>query len=117
MWHTFTLNVPPSIVIETSPERQSANCETPLPLPPRSGLVQRSFAVSNRDPALVPNGHGNLTADGTIDPLTEAEALRLALTDAASRIGRLIAYLKQFGSGPRIVAAASSGLRQLNLSP
>jgi len=78
---------------------------------------QRSFAVLDREPARVANGPVNLTADGTIDPLTEAEALRVALTDAAGRIGRLIAYLKQFGSGPRIVAAASSGLRQLNLSP
>jgi len=82
-----------------------------------SPLPQPSFAVLNSDHALVPNGSVNLSADGTIDPLTEAEALRLALSDAACRIGRLIAYLKQFGSGPRIVAAASSGLRQLNLSP
>jgi len=106
-----TVVEPPSKPAIAALEGSAMVVLSPSPLP------QRSFTVLDREPALVANGHVSLTADGTIDPLTEAEALRLALTDAACRIGRLIAYLKQFGSGPRIVAAASSGLRQLNLSP
>jgi predicted metal-dependent hydrolase len=64
------------------------------------------------------NGHSDppLTGD-PIDPLAEAEALRSALAEAASRAARLVGALRQFRKEKRVLANAWSSLRQLNLGP
>ena len=63
-----------------------------------------------------PAGRPDPPADGA-DPLAEAEALRVALAEAAARAGRLVAVLKQFRKERRALATAWSSLRQLNLGP
>ena len=68
-------------------------------------------------PAPERNGIAEVPADASFDPLAEAEALRMALTDAAARVARLLGWLKHFRKERRALASAYSSLRQLNLSP
>jgi hypothetical protein len=63
------------------------------------------------------NGHADPPASDSLDPLTEAEALRSALAEAASRAARLVAILKRFQKERRAIASAWSSLQQLNLGP
>ena len=63
------------------------------------------------------NGLAEVPADASFDPLAEAEALRIALTEAATHVTRLLGWLKQFRKERRALASAYSSLRQLNLSP
>ncbi len=51
-----------------------------------------------------------------LDPLAEAEALRVALVEAGQRVVRLINALKQFRKERRTLATVYSNLRQLNLA-
>ena len=67
-------------------------------------------------PAPDRNGH-SAPAGEPFDPVAEAEALRLALADAAARAHRLVAALKQFRKERRALHTAWSSLRQLNLGP
>lgn len=60
------------------------------------------------------NGHPALGGE-SFDPVTEAEALRADLADAAARAHRLVAQLKQFKRERRALASAWSSLKQLNL--
>jgi hypothetical protein len=53
--------------------------------------------------------------EDVLDPLTEAEALRAALAEAARRIGRLIASLRQFQKQRRALHTAWSSLKHLSL--
>jgi hypothetical protein len=57
------------------------------------------------------------TIEDVLDPLAEAEALRLALAEVARRVGRLIASLRQLQKQRRALHAAWSSLRHLNLEP
>jgi hypothetical protein len=58
-----------------------------------------------------------LTADGVLDPLAEAEALRAALAEAARRVGRLLVALRQLGKQRKALHAAWSSLRVFGLGP
>ena len=49
------------------------------------------------------------------DPLTEAEALRVALTEVARRTGRLIASLRRFQRQRRALHSAWTSLKDLRL--
>ena len=66
-----------------------------------------------------PERHGvaEVPVDASFDPLAEAEALRVALAEAATRATRLLGWLKNFRKERRALASAYSSLRQLNLSP
>ena len=55
--------------------------------------------------------------DDILDPMAEAEALRLALVEAARRVGRLITSLRQLQKQRRALHAAWSNLRHLSLGP
>ncbi len=57
------------------------------------------------------------SADDVLDPMAEAEALRLALAEVARRVGRLITALRQLQKQRRALHAAWSSLRHLNLEP
>ena len=50
-----------------------------------------------------------------LDPLTEAEALKSALTEAAFRAGRLVQLLKQTRKEKRVLQSAWTALKSLNL--
>jgi hypothetical protein len=90
------------------------------PVRPQSDLPNspRSSPVPIRDTTPPErNGHHADANGDMLDPLAEAEALRAALTEAASRSMRLVAALKQFKKERRALASAFSSLRHLNLSP
>ena len=70
----------------------------PRPTPERSGVEEK--AVSE-----------------LLDPVVEAEALRMALTEAMTRVVRLLAALKQLRKERRTLASVYSNLKQLNLEP
>ena len=77
-----------------------------MPTPPDSGRhAGRGDAGTPPNPA-------------ALDPLAEAEAVRGLLAEAQSRLGRLIASLKQHRRSARALEAAVASLRQLPpLSP
>jgi hypothetical protein len=55
--------------------------------------------------------------DHVLDPLAEAEALRLALAEVARRAGRLVASLRQFQKQRRVLESAWTSLQHLRLGP
>ena len=63
-----------------------------------------------------PNGRHDPPSDAP-DPLVEAEALRAALAEVATRAGRLVAALKQSRRQSKALASVVTTLRQLNLGP
>jgi hypothetical protein len=88
------------------------------PLPTASSPSRRITMPSRDNPPPEQNGHADPPPTGDlVDPLAEAESLRAALTEAASRAGRLVATLKQFRRERRALASAWSSLKQLNLGP
>jgi hypothetical protein len=52
-----------------------------------------------------------------LDPVAEADALRLALVESVRRAGRLITSLRQLQKQRRALHAAWSSLRHLGLGP
>jgi hypothetical protein len=50
-------------------------------------------------------------------PLTEAEALRAALSEVGRRFGRLVASLRHFQKQRRALQSAWTSLKQLRLGP
>jgi hypothetical protein len=67
---------------------------------------------SNGSRVPVNGDNGRHPADA-IDPLVEAEELRVLLQTVQTRMGRLLASLKQFRRQSRAVSAAVASLRQL----
>jgi hypothetical protein len=63
-------------------------------------------------PANEPRGNGE-QRNGSADPITEAEELRVQLQAALTRTGRLIAALKQQRRQSRVVESALASLRRL----
>jgi hypothetical protein len=96
-----------------SDQSQAVAPLSPLPDPPRRTLMS---ARPTPDPSR--NGHADPPTDANgdlADPLVEAEGLRAALADAATRAARLVATLKQFKRERRALVSAWSSLKQLNL--
>ncbi len=56
-------------------------------------------------------------AEDVLDPLTEAEALRVVLPEMARRVGRLILSLRQIHKQRRALDAALTSLKHLRLGP
>ena len=96
---------------------QAAAAEQPFPsepvketpMPPNPAGNGRHGGNGNADLPPEPSGPAPL------DPLAEAEALRALLADAQSRLGRLVAALKQHRRQARAVAAAMAQLKNLPL--
>jgi len=61
------------------------------------------------------NGKHEPPADEGLDPLAEAEALRNAVTEVGTRLGRLIAALRSSRKEKKVLANVWAGLKQLNL--
>lgn len=74
------------------------------------------------DQPMNPESNGRAPSEPTaandiLDPLTEAEALRAALTEVARRIGWLIVALRQMQKQRRALQTAWSSLRNLQIGP
>ncbi len=78
-------------------------------MPPNPAGNGRHAGNGNADLPPEPSGASPL------DPLAETEAIRALLADAQSRLGRLIAALKQHRRQARAVAAAMAQLKNLPL--
>jgi hypothetical protein len=108
--------VPPSAAVADATVLLAAPASSPspaIPIPVRSDPMPRPD-----DHPAGRNGHVDpIPAGDPADPLAEAEALRAALAEAATRAHRLVALLKQFRKERRSLQAAWSSLRQLNLGP
>lgn len=105
------------------PARRSANSSAlGSSIPVRTDRPQtespptfRSSAMPSREPP-VPERHGHADSNSeTLDPLAEAEGLRLALADAQARAGRLVTALRGFRKQHRTVTSALASLRSLRL--
>jgi hypothetical protein len=88
---------------------------------PANSAPTTNFDLTRRPPAMSvtngkpPEGHlsGTPIQGEPVDPLTEAEALRTLLQEAAGRGTRLIAALKQQRRQSRAIQAAMASLRKL----
>jgi hypothetical protein len=81
---------------------------SPSPSPQHSGVSMNT--ERNGGPAAE-----NPTADDALDPLTEAEALRVALTEVIRRTGRLIVSLRRFQKQRRALHSAWTSLKDLRV--
>jgi hypothetical protein len=71
--------------------------------------------MANREPP-VPERNGHPDVNGEImDPLAEAEGLRVALGEAQARVGRLATALRGFRKQQKTVSSALASLRSLRL--
>jgi hypothetical protein len=61
------------------------------------------------------HGRHDSPAEETLDPLAEAEALRVAIAEVGTRVGRLVAALRSSRKEKKVLAGVWAGLRQLNL--
>jgi hypothetical protein len=108
------VSLSPSLVRPASRTRRAADALTPV-IP--STHSTRRLSMPRREPVPIEsNGHADPPPEA-LDPLVEAEALRAALAEAASRAIRLVASLKQFRKERQAITSAWSRLRQLNLGP
>jgi hypothetical protein len=79
--------------------------------------TERSTTVKAHEASgLAPNGrHEPPPTEESLDPLAEAEALRLAVAEVGTRVGRLIAALRSTRKEKKVLANVWAGLKQLNL--
>lgn len=61
------------------------------------------------------NGRQDPPGEEVVDPLEEAEALRVAIVEVGSPLARLIATLRNARKEKKVLANVWAGLRQLNL--
>ena len=61
------------------------------------------------------NGRHDPPAEETLDPLIEAEALRAAIAEVGTRVGRLVTALRSSRKEKKVLAGVWAGLKQLNL--
>ena len=66
--------------------------------------------IKNGHPATEPSD-----GDDVLDPVAEAEALKIALAEAGRRVGRLLTSLRQIHKQRRVLLTAWSSLKQLGL--
>jgi len=62
-----------------------------------------------------PAGRHDPPAEELIDPLVEAEALRVAVAEAGTRLGRLLVALRGLKRERKTLTSIWHGLKQLNL--
>ena len=75
----------------------------------------RSTTMPRESPPTERNGHADVNGESSLDPLVEAESLRIALVEAVSRVGRLISALRGFRKQHKTVSSALASLRSLKL--
>ena len=81
----------------------------------RGASNERTSTMKSRDTDGSQNGRHDPPAEDAVDPLAEAEALRVAIVEAGSRLARLIAALRSSRKEKKVLANVWAGLRQLNL--
>ena len=106
---------PAHIVPPAAAEAVSAAATPVSPLPATRTTAMRPHETNGHGPSARPDPAGG-GADPP-DPLVEAEALRLALAEAAGRAARLVQALKQFRRQRRVLETAWAGLQSLGLGP
>ncbi|HEY2911704.1 MAG TPA: hypothetical protein VGI99_15735, partial [Gemmataceae bacterium] len=86
-------------------------------VPPSSpSIPERSSPVKSPETnGTSANGKHEPAAEEGLDPLVEAEALRLAVAEVGTRLGRLIAALRSTRKEKKVLANVWAGLKQLNL--
>jgi hypothetical protein len=88
----------------------------PLPVaPPADHASQLPEETMNGESKDGPPAEAGV--ERVLDPLAEAEAIRLAMGELGRRLGRLIASLRQFHKQRRALQAAWSSLQHLRLGP
>jgi hypothetical protein len=115
---TATLD-PKSAVLPTRSAAQAMMASVAnerVPVHSDSPGPSRSSTMPSRDSSPVErNGQTDPATEESIDPVAEADALRLALSEATQRAARLVAALKQYRKERKNLQAAWSSLRGLNL--
>jgi hypothetical protein len=83
---------------------------------PSPSIPERSIPVKTHETdGSSANGKHEPSAEEILDPLAEAEALRIAVAEVGTRLGRLIAALRSTRKEKKVLANVWAGLRQLNL--
>ena len=86
---------------------------------PRPSESPRSIPVRTPENGHASNGRHHPPPESEpeiLDPLAEAEALRVLVVEVGSRLGRLIAALRSTRKEKKVLANEWAGLKQLNLS-
>jgi hypothetical protein len=86
--------------------------QTPRPVTHERKTPMRTHESNGHTPGGRPDPPGDLP-----DPLAEAEAVRAALADAASRAARLVAVLRNCRKEQRALSQVYSSLKSLHLGP
>jgi hypothetical protein len=71
--------------------------------------------MASRDTPPERNGHADTTGESGLDPLAEAEGLRVALADVLNRVSRLVTALRTYRKQQKTVTSALASLRSLRL--
>jgi hypothetical protein len=85
----------------------------PQPSGPQPQHQEESMTTENNGSPIADSS----PADELLDPLTEAEALRVALMEVVRRTGRLISSLRRFQRQRRALQSAWTSLKDLRLGP
>ena len=96
----------------------AASGPSPLPIRPQPdpSTFSRSSTMPSREPPTPErNGHAEAPGEGGLDPLAEAEGLRVALADVLARVGRLVTALRGFRKQHKTVTSALASLKSLRL--
>ena len=86
---------------------------------PRLSEFPRSIPVRTPENGHASNGRHHPPPESEpeiLDPLAEAEALRVLVVEVGSRLGRLIAALRSTRKEKKVLANVWAGLKQLNLA-
>jgi hypothetical protein len=100
-----------------APHAGPARANVPTPAvhakPTRSSRVMPPATPPDEPPRNGQHRSGGAEPGEPLDPITEAEELRVALQAALTRTGRLVAALKQQRRQSRVVESALASLRRL----
>ncbi|HEY2908638.1 MAG TPA: hypothetical protein VGI99_00240, partial [Gemmataceae bacterium] len=99
-------------VATLGPESSEPEPKSPSPLP--SGSTPMKPSETN---GAAPAGRHDPPVDELIDPIVEAEALRVAVAEVGTRLGRLLVALRGVKRERKTLTSIWHGLKQLNLGP
>jgi hypothetical protein len=115
----ISMPLDPSFVIEPVDTPVETDIRALAPTLPPEPIVTKITPARTDVRTHETNGHApterSAPQDDPPDPLAEAEALRLALADAALKAGRLVAALKSQRKEKKALATVWAGLKQLKL--
>jgi hypothetical protein len=94
-----------------SSDRTEVDSQSETPFQRSPMKPETNGSTNGRHSPETPNGIEGL------DPLAEAESLRVALGEVVARVGRLIQCLRQFRRQKRVLETAFSSLKTLGMGP